>query len=238
MIMTNATNDTNLTPYFKLGLSVDCVVFGLDQDELKVLLIERGEEPYKGYSALPGNLVHPDEDMDESAVRVLKELTGLEDIYLDQVRAFGKVNRHPAGRVVTMSYYALIKITEYDLQPQSGFAKLAEWKSFKEIEELAFDHYEILQACYQRLQHKVLHEPIGFNLLPEKFTLTHLQFLYQAILDKELDKRNFRKKILGMNLLVDLKEQQQNVSHRPAKLYSFDEKRYHELEDQGFSFEI
>ena len=228
----------NIENYFPAAFSVDCVVFGLDGNQLKILVIERAEEPFKDFMALPGNLVKNDEDLDEAADRVLKELTSLDHIYLEQVHTFGHVNRHPKGRVITIAYYALIPVHLYELKPLSTFAKSAQWISVNHLKELAFDHKEILDACYKRLQNKVLHEPIGFNLLPDKFTLSQLQTLYEAILGMELDKRNFRKKIVGMNLLIDLDQQQQNVSHRPAKLYSFDKDRYEALIEKGFSFEL
>jgi len=223
--------------FIKFAISVDGVIFGFDETDLKVLLIERGEEPYVGEWALPGDLVYPNEDTDTAAQRVLEELTGLKDVFLEHLGAFGKVGRHPLGRVITLAYYALIKVNKHTVTPDS-FAQNAKWHKVSDLEGLPFDHYTILQKSLDRLKQNVRIRPIGFELLPPKFTLTELQNLYQAILETDLDKRNFRKKILSMNLLVDLDELQEGVAHRPAKLYQFDEQRYQELVDEGFSFEL
>ena len=223
--------------FFKSAFTVDNVIFGFDEGDLKVLLIKRGEEPYDGMWALPGYFVYPNEDLDSAANRVLEELTGLRNVFLEQVRTFGKVDRHPFGRVITVAYFSLLKIDAYQLQPAS-IALQAQWHSISAIEELAFDHNGILEACFDRLKWSVKTRSIGFELLPRKFTLTELQHLYEAILETELDKRNFRKKILSMDLLIDLDETQEGVAHRPAKLYKFDKERYKELEASGFSFEL
>jgi 8-oxo-dGTP diphosphatase len=223
--------------FFKSAFSVDGVIFGFDEGDLKVLLIKRGQDPYKGKWGLPGDLVYPNEDLSTAAGRVLYELTGLKNVFLEQVRAFGEVNRHPLGRVITIAYYSLIKISDYEVTPAS-FAKKAKWHSVSEVGELAFDHNKILDACFKRLQENVRTRPIGFELLPPKFTLTELQHLYESILETELDKRNFRKKILSMKLLVDLDETQEGVAHRPAKLYEFDQERYQDFISEGFSFEL
>lgn len=223
--------------FFKSAFTVDNVIFGFDEGDLKVLLIKRGEEPYDGMWALPGYFVYPNEDLDSAANRVLEELTGLRNVFLEQVRTFGKVDRHPFGRVITVAYFSLVKIDAYQLQPAS-IALQAQWHSISAIYELAFDHNNILEACFDRLKWSVKTRPVGFELLPRKFTLTALQHLYEAILETELDKRNFRKKILSMDLLVDLDETQEGVAHRPAKLYKFDKERYKELEASGFNFEL
>lgn len=227
----------SLKKYYSLAISVDCVVFGFDEEGLKILLIERGEDPFKGFWALPGNLVAPDEDLKTSVHRVAKELTGLENLYFEQVEAFGSVDRHPDGRVITVAYYTLVKISDYKLNP-SSFANEANWFSISKINKLAFDHKEILHSCFKRLKKSVRVKPIGFELLPKQFTLSELQSLYEAILEVELDKRNFRKKILLMDFLKDTKILQQNVSHRPAKLYEFDEIKYNKLIESGFLFEL
>ncbi len=228
---------SEVNTFFKSAFSVDNVIFGFDDGDLKVLLIKRGTSPYKGMWALPGDLVYPNEDIDTAAARVLEELTGLRNVYLEQVKAFGKVDRHPIGRVITIAYYSLVKISNFTLTPAS-FARKAQWHSISAIGKLAFDHNEILDACFERLKQRVRTRPIGFELLPPKFTLTQLQHLYEAILETELDKRNFRKKILSMNLLVDLGENQEGVAHRPARLYAFDPGRYEQLVAEGFHFEL
>lgn len=222
-----------------INVSADCVIFGFDEDDkdLKVLLIERGEEPFYGQMALPGDLMRIDEDIDTAAKRVLKQLAGLEDIFLEQLYTFGNLTRHPLGRVLTVSYYALIKPADSDLIPAS-FAKRAEWMAISDIKELAFDHFKILSAALSRLKNKIRYQPIGFNLLPEKFTLTQLQNLYEIILDTDFDKRNFRKKILKMDILIPTEERQQGVSHRAARLYKFDMEKYEELQTMGFNYSI
>jgi 8-oxo-dGTP diphosphatase len=229
---------TEFDNFFKSAFSVDSVIFGFDEYDLKVLLIKRGAPPYKGKWALPGDLVYPNENLDAAVNRVLEELTGLKNVYQEQVGAFGEVNRHPLGRVITVAYYSLVKVQDYNLHA-SSFAKQAEWHSVSEVNDLAFDHDDILIACFNRLKKKVRSEPVGFELLPRKFSLTELQHLYEAILETKLDKRNFRKKILAMNVLIDLDELQEGVAHRPAKLFKFDEARYHKLVNMGeVNFEI
>ncbi len=223
--------------FFKSAFSVDPVIFGFDQGDLKVLLIKRGVQPFKDQWALPGDLVYPNEDLDSAAGRVLGELTGLKDVYLEQVHTFGKVGRHPLGRVITIAYYSLIKIDNFEFTPAS-LASHVEWHDISTIKELAFDHMPILKTCFDKLKWKIRSYPVGFELLPKKFTLTELQKVYEAILEKELDKRNFRKKLLSTKLLTDLNESQKGVSHRPAKLYSFDTAKYEQLQSQGYNFEI
>ncbi len=211
--------------FFKSAFSVDCVVFGFDEGKLKLLLIRRGTEPYLGDYAVPGDLVYPDEDLDVAAKRVLKELTTLTDVYLEQVQTFGKVDRHPLGRVITISYYSLIKINDYELGA-ANWAKEARWHAIDELPRLAFDHQNIVDACLERLRADVLSKPISFELLPEKFTLTELKSLYESLLGMQLDTRNFRKRILSQGILIELNERQDGVAHRPAKLYSFDKQAY------------
>jgi 8-oxo-dGTP diphosphatase len=223
--------------FFKSAFSVDNIIFGFDQDKLKVLLIRRNEEPFAGYWALPGDLVRPDEDLDGAALRVLEQLTGVKDVYLDQVHTFGEIDRHPLGRVITIAYYSLINIKNVYIKAAS-FADQVAWKEVRAIDKLAFDHNKIMEACLKRLRKDVKLRPIGFELLPEKFTLTELQRLYEAVLEEDLDKRNFRKKILSMNILKTLHELQSGVAHRPAKLYSFDGDKYLEAKENGFVFAL
>ena len=228
---------TTLDSFFKSAFTVDNVIFGFDEGDLKVLLIKRGEEPFTGSWALPGYFVNENEDLDTAAKRVLEELTGLRNVYLEQVRTFGAPQRHPMGRVITIAYFSLVKISAFNLQPAS-IALKARWHSISQVKNLAFDHKEILDAAFLRLKWGVRTRPVGFELLPRKFTLTELQHLYEAILETELDKRNFRKKILSMDLLIDLDETQEGVAHRPARLYRFDPRRYEQFLDEGFSFEL
>lgn len=235
--MSDSYYSIEIQDFFKSAFSVDCVVFGFDEGQLKVLLIERGTEPYLGYFALPGDLVYPTEDLDVAAMRILKELTTLEDLYLEQVKTFGSVNRHPLGRVITISYYSLIKIESYKLGA-SSWAKKAAWHPVNNLPKLAFDHQDILESCRQALEDKVRRQPIGFELLPEKFTLRQLQNLYESLLEKDLDTRNFRKKVLSTGLLVSLNERQEGVAHRPAKLYRFDHEAYQSLTKKGWNFDL
>ena len=228
--------DLNNT-YFKSAFSVDNVIFGFDDGDLKILLIRRGEDPFAGKWALPGNLVHPTEDLDTAANRVLEQLTGLQNVYLEQVHTFGGVDRHPLGRVITVAYFSLVNIADYTPRA-AGFAQETAWHSVAQVEDLAFDHKGILDSCFAALKRRVKTRPVGFELLPQKFTLTKLQHLYEAILEVELDKRNFRKKILSMHFVADLKESQEGVAHRPARLYQFDKEAYEKLLSQGFSFEL
>lgn len=225
--------------FFKSAFSVDNVIFGFDEGDLKVLLIKRGADPFKGHWALPGDLVYPNEGLETAANRVLLELTGLQKVYLEQVHTFGAVDRHPLGRVITIAYFSLVKISDFVITP-SSFAQKASWHTVEKAytQKLAFDHNNILEKCVNTLKTRVRYRPVGFELLPPKFTLTELQHLYEAILRTKLDKRNFRKKILSMNLLVDLEEMQEGVPHRPAKLYQFDKARYFKFEAEGFSFEL
>ncbi len=223
--------------YPRPALTVDCVVFGLDEDELEVMLIRRGLEPFAGRWALPGGFVHLDETLEDAARRELEEETGLRKVFLEQLYTFGAVDRDPRERVVTVAYYALVKLSDHKVRAATD-ATDAAWFSLSDLPDLAFDHAHILEVALERLKGKVRYQPIGFELLPKKFTLTQLQRMYEVILDRPLDKRNFRKKILGMDLLIELDEVQKDVAHRAARLYKFDDRHYRKLVKQGFSFEI
>ena len=223
--------------YARPALTVDCVVFGLDENELQVLLIRRGLEPFAGTWALPGGFVHLDETLEDAARRELEEETGLRKLFLEQLYTFGEIERDPRERVVTVAYYALVKLSEHKVRAATDAADAA-WFGISDLPTLAFDHARIAEVALERLRGKVRYQPIGFELLPRKFTLTQLQRMYEVILERSLDKRNFRKKILGMDLLVELDEVQKDVAHRAARLYKFDDRRYRKLVKQGFSFEI
>lgn len=223
--------------YARPCLTVDCVVFALDERELKVLLIQRGNEPFRGRWALPGGFVHMDETLEEAARRELAEETGARNVYLEQLCTFGDVKRDPRDRVVTVAYYALVKLRDYSLRASTDSADAA-WFGLSDPPKLAFDHEQILDVAYARLRGKVRYQPIGFELLPPKFTLTQLQRLYEIVLDRPLDKRNFRKKILAMDILQELDEVQQDVAHRAARLYRFDKAKYDRMTKKGFNFEL
>jgi 8-oxo-dGTP diphosphatase len=209
--------------FFQIAISVDCVIFGFDKNELKVLLIKSDLEEFKDQWSLLGDLVRPDENLDSASYRVLKDRTGLDDVYLEQVYTFGAVNRHPAGRVITTAYYSLINIKDH--QPKLSDNEL-HWHPVNEIATLAFDHKKILDTCLERLQSKIEEHPIVFNLLPEKFSLRELQNLYESILGVKMDRRNFRKKFFLMDWLEDVNELEQDVPHRPGKLYRFNSAKF------------
>jgi 8-oxo-dGTP diphosphatase len=223
--------------YPRAALTVDCVVFGFDDAALEVLLIKRGIPPFKGKWALPGGFVRLDETVDAAARRELSEETGLKNVFLEQLYTFGALHRDPRERVVSVAHFALVALAEH---PATGATDASEaaWFPVSEVPALAFDHADILATAIARLRGKVRYEPIGFELLPEKFTLSQLQHLYEAVLQAPVDKRNFRKKILGMGLLIPLKEQIRAGAHRPAQLFRFDTKKYAALKKKGFNFEL
>ena len=223
--------------YPRPSLTVDCVIFGLDAGDLKVLLIRRDIKPFEGKWALPGGFVRVDETLDDAARRELQEETGVANVFLEQLYTFGELNRDPRERVVTVAYYALVNLSDHRIKATTD-ARDAAWFAAADVPALAFDHDKILEMALTRLKGKVRYQPIGFELLPQKFTLTQLQRLYETVLERELDKRNFRKKILSMDLLIELDEIEQDVAHRAARLYSFDEKKYRRLVQRGFNFEI
>lgn len=214
--------------YPRPALTVDCVVFGFDEGDLKVLLIERALEPFKGRWAFPGGFVQVDEPLEEAARRELAEETGLKDVFLEQLHTFGEVHRDPRERVVSVAYTALVKLSDHRAKAATDAAQ-AQWFPVSRVPKLAFDHAKILEMARARLQGQVRYEPIGFELLPEKFTLPQLQHLYEAILETELDKRNFRKKVLSLGVLVPLKETQMVGRHRPAQLFKFGVQKYGKL---------
>ncbi len=219
------------------ALTVDAVVFGLDDEDLKVLLIRRDLEPFKDSWALPGGFVRVEESLEEAVRRELREEAGVSQVFLEQLYTFGAVERDPRERVVTVAYYALVKLSDHRIKAATD-ARDAAWFAVSEATNLAFDHERILAVALERLQNKVRYQPIGFELLPPQFTLSQLQRLYETILETPLDKRNFRKKILGMDFLVALDEVEKDVAHRAARLYRFDRKKYQQLERRGFNFEI
>ncbi|MGK7924721.1 MAG: NUDIX domain-containing protein [Spirulina sp.] len=220
------------------AITVDCVVFGLDEQHiLKVLLVRRNLPPFKGQWALPGGFVRMEETLEEAALRELGEETGVRNIFLEQLYTFGEIHRDPRDRVITVTYYALVNLGEYQLAAATDVEEAA-WFSIDRLPPLAFDHETIFQTALKRLKGKLRYEPIGFELLPKKFPLSQLQKLYEIVLGQELDKRNFRKKILKMDLLIELDEKQKDVPHRAARLYQFDEKKYQALKQKGFNFEL
>jgi 8-oxo-dGTP diphosphatase len=215
-----------------IGISVDCVIFGFDENELKVLLIKSDLKNFEGKWSLLGDLIDRKETLDDAAYRILKVRTGLNDVYLEQVHTFSALNRHPAARVITVAYCSLInvqhhelKITEHELH----------WHSITNLKNMAFDHETILHTCYQWLQKRVQEHPLGFSLLPKKFSLRELQNLYEAILGVSLDRRNFRKKFFSMDFLIDTDEYETDVPHRPGKLYKFNYEKYRQKEKKNWT---
>lgn len=223
--------------YERPALTTDCVVFGLDEDDLKVLLIKRGLAPYKGKWALPGGFVRVGEDLEASARRELREETGLSNLYLEQLCTFGKPKRDPREHIVTVAWYALVNLIEHPPTAATD-AEEAAWFPFDDLPKLAFDHAEILQTARNRLRAKLRSSPIGFELLPERFTLSQLQGLYERILDCPLDKRNFRKKLLKLEILIETDEVEQDVAHRAARLYRFDRTAYREKAAAGMNLDF
>lgn len=219
------------------AVTVDCAVFGYDAADLKVLLIRRKLEPFKGQWALPGGFVQIAEGLEAAARRELSGETGLGELFLEQLYTFGEPDRDPRERVISVAYYALVKLTDHAVRAASD-AEDAAWFPVAELPTLGFDHERIVETALRRLKAKVRYEPIGFELLPEKFTLGELQRLYETVLETPLDKRNFRKKLLGMELLEALEEYQRDVAHRAAQFYRFNRTRYEELRKKGFNFEL
>jgi 8-oxo-dGTP diphosphatase len=229
--------DKHLSEQTIEAISIDCLIFGFKSGSLDILLVQHGEGISKGKWALPGGWIQYSESIDDAANRILRELTGVTNIFLEQVRAFGHVSRYPTKRVITIVYYALVKPEIYTLH--AGFtATDAQWFKVTALPELPYDHEEIVEEGITFLKEKARREPIGFNLLPKKFTLLQLQALYEGILGRRLDKPNFRRKILKMNFLELCKEKQTDVSHRAASLYRFDKRKYEKLKEKGFAFEL
>ncbi|MFH1430994.1 MAG: NUDIX domain-containing protein [Nanoarchaeota archaeon] len=214
--------EENIHKFEKPSVTVDIVIFTIKNNDLKVLLVKRNLEPFKNMWAIPGGFVRISESLEQAAKRELKEETGVSDVYLEQLYSFGDVNRDPRGRVITISYFALLNSDEIKLRATTDVSE-AKWFSVKEIPKLAFDHEEILNYAIKRLKWKFEYTTIAFSFLPEKFTLTQLQKIYEFVFEKEFDKRNFRKKILLLNILKKEKIDKQ-VSHRPPQLYSLKKK--------------
>jgi 8-oxo-dGTP diphosphatase len=221
--------------YARPALAVDCVVFGLDESDLKVLLIQRKLQPFQHAWALPGGFVRVEETLDAAARRELEEEAGVTDVFLEQLYTFGTLERDPRERVVSVAYYALAKLSDHRIRAATDAMGVG-WFGLDDLPKLAFDHTDVVSRAHERLRGKVRYAPIGFELLPPRFSLTQLQRLYEIILGTGLDKRNFRKKILAMDLLVETDEVEQGVRHRAARLYRFDRRKYERLMRQGFEF--
>lgn len=212
-------------------VALDCIIFGFDRETLKLLLIKRNFEPKKGEWSLMGGFLGPDESLDEAASRILYNLTGLKDIYLEQLKGFGKVDRDPVARTISVAYYALINIHDHDANLLPEYS--AKWFPFDELPDLIFDHEEMVSLAKARLRQKASSQPVGFELLPESFTLPELQQLYEAIYETSLDKRNFRRRILSMDVLEKTNKKQKKYSKKGAYLYKFDEDKYSDQKNKN-----
>ena len=221
--------------YPRPAVTTDCVIFGYDGKELKVLLIERGIEPFKGCWAFPGGFLNMDEDALAGARRELKEETGLEDAFIEQFHTFSEPGRDPRGRVITIAHYALVKIQEVE---GGDDAAQARWFSIGEVPPLAFDHDRILRMAMSRLKEKIHFEPVGFELLPDVFTMPQLQNLYEAILEVHFDRRNFASKMLKLGILEDTGDRPAGASSRIPVSYRFNKEKYNELKAKGFRLEF
>lgn len=217
-------------------VAVDCIIFGFEDGKLKLLIIKRKVDPMEGAWSLVGGFVQEGESTNNAAARVLRQTTGIQDIYMDQLQCYGEVDRDTGARVISVAYYALIRISEHDrmLANEHG----AHWLSLHQIPELIFDHSQMLADAMARLRDEARFHPIGFELLPEKFSLPQLRNLYEEIYQRPLDKRNFRKKILAMDILEKLDEKDKSTSKKGANLYRFDKEKYTALTEKGFVFEI
>ncbi len=209
--------------YPSFPVTVDCVIFGFSDQELKVLLIRSDLQYFEGKWSLLGDIVKNDEELETAAYRVLQQRTGMNDVFLEQVKTFGGPQRHPGGRVITVAYCSLLNISHHELKKLDNELH---WQNVNNLGNLAFDHEAIAIECFTWLQKRILEHPLAFNLLPEKFSLRALQNLYETILGVELDRRNFRKKFFSMDFLIDVNEMETNVPHRPGKLYKFNFEKY------------
>lgn len=215
------------------SLTVDCVLFGFNETQLKVLLIKRASDPEAGSWALPGGFMEKEETLEMAARRVLEMLTGVSEVYMEELKTFSAVNRHPSARVITVAFYALVNPDHYPLKP-SWHASEAYWYTLDSLPELGFDHKEIINVAIQTLKKNIQVKPLGFELLPQKFTLKELQDLYEAILGNKLDRRNFRRKIKALTILDELEEVRKGA-HKDASLYAFNKAAYDKLVAEGYT---
>lgn len=224
--------------YEKILVAVDSIIFGFDEDdrELKLLILKRKFEPAKGEWSLMGGFTNKNESLNDAARRIVLQLTGLDNVYMEQLYAFGEPERDPGGRIISVAYFSLIRINEYDRRRVKKHG--ANWVALSDLPELIFDHNEMVEKALRKLRIRARTQPIGFELLPEKFTIPQLQALYEAIYQQPFDKRNFRRKILSMDLLEKLNEKEKETSKKGAFYYQFNQQKYEELLLKGFNFEI
>jgi 8-oxo-dGTP diphosphatase len=222
----------------KLLVAVDAIIFGFNENEheLKLLLLKRQFPPEKGKWSLMGGFVAPEENLDNAAHRIVSQLTGLDNVYMEQLFTFGDVNRDTGGRIISIAYFSLIKINDHDSELVKKHG--ASWISVSKVPDLIFDHPEMVKRALRKLRIRARTQPIGFELLPKKFTIPQLQRLYEAIYQKPFDKRNFRRKLLAMGLLEKLNEKEKETSKKGAFYYQFNQKKYEELLEKGFNFDL
>jgi 8-oxo-dGTP diphosphatase len=220
----------------KVLVAVDSVIFGFDREGLKILLIKRDFEPQKGAWSLMGGFLKKNETLDQAANRVLHELTGLDNIYMEQVSSYSALGRDPVERTISVAFFALINIVQHDFKLNK--AHHAQWFLLPQAPTPIFDHQQMIAEALERLKRKALTNPIGFELLPEKFTMRQLQDLYESILNEKLDKRNFINKINALEILIRLEEKDKTTSKKGAFLYKFDEEKYNQKIDEGFNFKL
>lgn len=220
----------------KVAVAVDCIIFGFDTEGLKLLLIKRGFEPEKGKWSLMGGFLKKDENLDQAANRVLEQLTGIKNIYMEQLRSYSNVDRDPVERTISVSYFALINKVKYSSYITNGFN--AKWFNLYDLPHTIFDHPEMIQRALKVLRRKAVSYPLGFELLPEKFTMKQLQNLYECILNQELDKRNFINKVNSLGILIKLTEKDMSTSKKGSYLYKFDEMKYKQQSQEGFNLSI
>lgn len=220
----------------KMYVATDCVIFGFDDGNLKLLIFKRRVKPLMGEWSLIGSFVRIDENVQDAAKRVLKEITGLDGVFMEELKSYGKADRDPGYRCISIAQYALIRIEEYDKELVKRHG--ADWYDIDEVPQLVLDHNEMVSDALDRIKRKARYKPIGFELLPEKFTIPQLQRLYEAVYREKLDSRNFRKKVLSLNVLIKLNEKDKTTSRRGAFLYKFDYKNYQKLLKEGYNFEI
>lgn len=220
----------------KILVAVDCIVFGFDGNEIKLLLFKRKVEPWMGEWSLVGSFIKNDKSLEDSAAEVLYESTGIKDVFLEELKTFSTVDRDAGGRVISVAFFSLIRIDEIDIETVEHFN--AKWFSLDKIPKLILDHDEMVQCAIHKLKTKVRRKPVGFNLLPEKFTLPQLQVLYESIYQKKMDSRNFRKKIISFDILTRTHEKDKSSSKKGAYLYRFNPDKFEEFEAKGYQFEL
>lgn len=220
----------------KMYVATDCIIFGFEAGKIKLLIFKRRVKPFIDHWSLIGSFVNLDEDVEDAAKRVLEEITGLKNVFMEELKAYGAADRDPGYRCISIGQYALIRISDYDKELVEKHG--AHWYEIDKLPNLVLDHNQMVADALERLKQKARYQPIGFELLPEKFTIPQLQQLYEAIYQKELDARNFRKKVLSHNVLIKLDEKDKSTSRRGAFLYKFDHRTYKKLLKSGYNFEI